>query len=111
MPRPIDVQSETDWRMVKAKVLARRGESHMAEELAREAIAFVEQSDFLPVHAGALMDLAEILLLAGRPGEVGPAVEEAIRLYEQKGNVVAAAKARTQLEALGRRKPEMGERA
>jgi DNA-binding SARP family transcriptional activator/tetratricopeptide (TPR) repeat protein len=103
--RPIDVQSETVWRTVKAKVLARRGESHAAEELAREAIAFVEQSDFLPVHADALMDLAEILRLAGCPGEAGPAVEEAIRLYEQKGNVVAAAKARAQLEALGRREP------
>jgi hypothetical protein len=53
--RPIDVQSETIWRTVMAKVLARRGESAAAEELAREAIAFVEQSDFLPVQADALM--------------------------------------------------------
>jgi DNA-binding SARP family transcriptional activator len=109
--RPIDVQSETIWRTVKAKVLARRGESQAAEGLAREAIAFVEQSDFLPVHADALMDLAEILRLAGHPGEAKPAAEEAIRLYEQKGNVVAAAKARAQLEALGRRTPETGGRA
>ena len=98
--RPIDVQSETIWRTVKAKVLARRGEAHAAEELAREAIAFVEQSDFLPVHAEALMDLAEILRLADRPGEAGSAVEKAIRLYEQKGNVVAAAKAARSLAGL-----------
>ncbi len=109
--RPIDVQSETDWRRVKAKVLARRGESRAAEELAREAIAFVEQSDFLAVHADALMDLAEILRLDGRPREGGPSVEEAIRLYEQKGNVVAADNARAEQAALGQTKPEARGRA
>jgi DNA-binding SARP family transcriptional activator/tetratricopeptide (TPR) repeat protein len=109
--RPIDVQSETDWRMVKAKVLARRGELHAAEELALEAVTFVEQSDFLPVHAAALMDLAEILCRAGRPREAGPAIEKALRLYEEKGNVVAVDRARAELDALGRTKPETGGRA
>jgi hypothetical protein len=96
----------------RAPKALREGKSHaQAARAAQKAIAFVEQSDFLPVHADALMDLAEILRLAGRPGEAGSAVEGAIRLYEQKGNVVAAAKARAQLEALGRRKPETGGRA
>jgi DNA-binding SARP family transcriptional activator/tetratricopeptide (TPR) repeat protein len=91
--RPIDVQCETTWRTVKAKVLAQRGESHAAETLAREAIAFVEQSDFLPVHADALMDLAEVLRLVGRPDESSLALEKAMRIYKRKGDVVATAKA------------------
>jgi hypothetical protein len=83
--------------MVKAKVLARRGEFHAAEELAGEAIAFVEESDFLPVHADALMDFGEILRLTGRAGDAAKAVAEAISLYERKGNIVAADAAKAAL--------------
>jgi tetratricopeptide (TPR) repeat protein len=92
--RPIDVHCQTVWRTVKAKVLARRGVPERAEELAREAIAYVEQSDFLPARAEALMDLAEILRLTGRPKQAFPLLDEAARLGEQKGNVVAVARAR-----------------
>jgi DNA-binding SARP family transcriptional activator len=98
--RPIDVQGETAWRTVKAKVLARRGEAEAAEELAREAISFVEQSDFLSAHAEGLTDLAEILRVVGRPDEAPPVLEEALRLYEQKGHVVSAARARALLEGM-----------
>jgi tetratricopeptide (TPR) repeat protein len=96
--RPIDIQSGTVCRTVKAKVLARRGEAKAAEGLAREAISFVEQSDFLSAHAEALMDLAEILRVVGRPDEAHPVLEQALRLYEQKGNVVSVARARALLE-------------
>ena len=92
--RPIDIQCQTIWRTVKAKVLAQRGEPARAEELAREAVAYVKHSDFLPVHAQALMDLAEILLLAGQPRAATPILNEATRLWEQKGNLVAAARTR-----------------
>jgi len=92
--RPIDVHTQTIWRTVTAKVLARRGELDGAEQLAREAIAFVEGSDFLPVLAEALTDLAEILRLAGRPAAAVPVLDEATRLWDEKGNVVAAARTR-----------------
>jgi ATP/maltotriose-dependent transcriptional regulator MalT len=82
---------------VRAKALARRAAPE-AEELAREAIAFVEASDFLQVHAEALMDLAEILRLAGRLEEAARSLEESVRLYEQKGNVLSAARARALLD-------------
>ena len=82
---------------MKAKALARRGELEPDERLARDAIAFVEQSDFLPFHAEALLDLAEILLLAGRAEEKPPVLEKAVRLWEEKGNVVAAEKTRAAL--------------
>jgi DNA-binding SARP family transcriptional activator len=92
--QPIDVQCETIWRTVKAKVLARRGASEAAENLASEAIAYIEDSDFIPVHAQALMDLEEVLRLGGQPSKGVPILDRAVRLWEQKGNVVAAAHAR-----------------
>ena len=48
-----------------------------------------QESDFLPAHADALADLAEVLRLAGREDEARAALEEAIVLYEQKGNLLA----------------------
>jgi tetratricopeptide (TPR) repeat protein len=101
--RPIDVQCQTISRTVRAKVLARRGEADRAEELAREAIGFVEPSDFLPAHAEALMDLAEVLRLLGRPEGAGVALDDAMRLHELKGNVVSAARARRLRDALAGR--------
>jgi tetratricopeptide (TPR) repeat protein len=96
-----DVYAHITWRPVRAKGLARRGELVEAERLAHEAIAFAAESDFLNAHADALLDLAEVLEVARRPAEAVPAVEEAIRLYEKKGNVVSAARARARIERLG----------
>ena len=70
--------------------------------LAREAVAFAAESDFLDSHGDALVSLATVLRLAGRPQEAGTALEGALQLYEQKGNEVSAARARSQLEALAR---------
>jgi tetratricopeptide (TPR) repeat protein len=76
---------------VRAKVLARRGEFEEAERLAREATARAASTDYLDLRARAAADLAEVLRLAGRPDESAAAVQEAIRLHEEKGNVAAAA--------------------
>ena len=46
------------------------------------------------------MALAEVLCLAERPGEAIPVIREALRLFEQKGNVVSAGKARALLDEL-----------
>jgi hypothetical protein len=46
------------------------------------------------------MALADVLCLAERPGEAAPLIQEAFRLYEQKGNVVSAGKARSLLAEL-----------
>ena len=44
--------------------------------------------------------LTEVFRLAGKPAEAAAALEDAITLYERKGNVVSAAKARALLERL-----------
>jgi class 3 adenylate cyclase len=78
------------WRRVRAKLLARRGEVEEADRLAREATARAALTDLLDDRAQAVADLAEVLRLGGRPEESATALEEAIHLYEQKGNVVGA---------------------
>jgi len=97
--RPNDVHSQILWRSTRAKALARRGQLQAAESLVREAVEFASNSDFHPAHADALMDLAEVLNLAGDAKAAATAVEEAIRFYELKGNALAADRARSELEA------------
>lgn len=48
----------------------------------------------LDLRAQALADLGEVLRLADRPQESRAAFEEAIRLYEDKGNVVGSGRVR-----------------
>jgi hypothetical protein len=48
----------------------------------------------------ALMVLAEVLRLAGRLREAAEGMQQALKLYDQKGNLVLAAKARSRLSEL-----------
>ncbi len=92
---PEDADGQTQWRRVRAKVLARTGELDEAERLGREAVAIASATaDILDLRAEALADLGEVLRLADRPQESRAAFEEAIRLYEAKGNVVGAERVR-----------------
>jgi ATP/maltotriose-dependent transcriptional regulator MalT len=94
---PDDLHTQIQWRGPRAKVLARRGEPAEAERLAREGVELAEPTDFLNVRATALVDLAEVLLADGRPDEAADAVRAATALFEQKGNVVGAARSRALL--------------
>jgi tetratricopeptide (TPR) repeat protein len=89
---PEDADAQVGWRRVRAKLLARRGDFEEAERLGREATAIASATDFLPLRADAVADLAVVLRLAGRPEEAAAATREAIRLYEWKGNIAAAAR-------------------
>jgi tetratricopeptide (TPR) repeat protein len=97
-----DLDPQVLSRMTRAKVLARREQFELAERLAREAVRMSEPTDLLYLRAAALADLAEVLRLAGRQKEAAFTLQQAIRLYERKGNVVSAARARTELSQLGR---------
>jgi tetratricopeptide (TPR) repeat protein len=93
------------WRAARAKVLARQGDVDEALRLAREAVAVVEQTDWLNTRGDALLDLAEVLELAERPDEAAPLLAEALHLYQQKGNIVAAEKAEQLLAELREQTP------
>jgi tetratricopeptide (TPR) repeat protein len=93
-----DIPEQFLWRKARAKVLAAQGAGEEAERLAREAVDLAARTDHLEEHADALMTLAEVLRRAGRAAEATPALRDAVRLYEQKGNTVLARRAQ---EALG----------
>jgi tetratricopeptide (TPR) repeat protein len=88
---PEDVDAQVGWRRVRAKALARRGDLDEAERLGHEAVTIASDTEYLQLRATAFADLAEVLRLAGKTEESTAAAQEAIRLCEQKGNVVAAA--------------------
>ena len=90
-----DLAARTEWAPVKAKLLARRGELKAAELLGREAVALAEATDDISNHAATLTDLAEVLTLDGRMEEAKVFAQQAVELYERKGNVVLAARTRT----------------
>ena len=57
-------------------------------------MALGADSEFVVLHADVLLDLAEVLDLAGREVEAEAARDEAVSLYERKGNLAAARSAR-----------------
>lgn len=95
-----DVFSQVLWRSALAKIEARRGEIERAEQLAREAVRRVEETDLLNAQADTLLDLSEVLRLAGRRDEARAAVQEAARRFEQKANLPSLARALQALNGL-----------
>ena len=93
-----DIASQVVWRLVKAKVLAQHGDLGSAERLAREALALADATDGLETIADAHTDLAEVLSISGRDDEAMAEVRRALELYEQKGILVSARRARSLLE-------------
>jgi DNA-binding SARP family transcriptional activator len=88
------VPAQALWRAAKARVMANRDDDREAEHLAREALrlAPVEMPN---LRADLLTNLAEILLARADRGAAMPLITAAIELYERKGNIVSAARARS----------------
>jgi class 3 adenylate cyclase/tetratricopeptide (TPR) repeat protein len=82
-----DVDTQALWRCVKAKLLAREGDTEAGIALAREALAILEPTDAIVFRYGALLDLAETQRLAGA-SEYRTTLEEARRAALEKGSPV-----------------------
>jgi hypothetical protein len=95
-----DAMTQMLWRQVKAKVLARQGESYEAERLARRAVTIGDDTDHLNAQGNAYTDLAEVLSLIGRPKPAAAAIRQALGRYERKGNLVSAQRAHERLAEL-----------
>ncbi len=93
-----DVSSQMVWRQVRALIVARRGHHERAQQLAQEAVSLAKATDMLNFHGNALADLAEVYALSGHADEAREQLEQAIVLYDQKGNLVAAARARRRVQ-------------
>jgi len=85
-----NIAAQVEWRAV-------RGKLEGSVELAEAAVELAAQTDALNLRGDAELDLAETLRLAGEPDDAARAAQRAIELYEQKGNVVAAAYAASRL--------------
>jgi class 3 adenylate cyclase/tetratricopeptide (TPR) repeat protein len=85
-----DIASTTLWRTVQAKVLASKGNCDAALILMGEAVDLLERTDSVVAQAETLVDLAEVLRYAGRRKDADEVLEDAVTLFEAKGNVVAA---------------------
>jgi predicted ATPase/class 3 adenylate cyclase len=92
-----DVITQAMWRNVHATALARRGELVEAEEVARQAVVLAEQTDFLNHRAQALVVLGTVLGRRERSEAAHEALVAALGVYEEKGNLVAAARVRSAL--------------
>jgi predicted ATPase/class 3 adenylate cyclase len=97
---PDDLSSECLWRCVLGKVLARTGDVEQGLVLVTEANDMARAADFIDDRGTMLVDLAEIHELGGRPDEAAAALEEALQMFETKGNVVSAGRTRERLARL-----------
>ena len=95
-----DVFCTSQWLTLRSRVRAARGDLAGAETFARRAIELPTADEFLEFAADARLALAEALRLAGAAG-VQEAATEALELYERKGNLVGAQRARAFLDAAG----------
>jgi predicted ATPase/class 3 adenylate cyclase len=97
-----DIWSQVISRGTRAKILALRESPIEAEVLAREAVQIVHETDALDLHGRALLDLTEVLRGAGRSSDAATCVDQALGLFQAKGNVVLAGRAQTLLDSLRR---------
>jgi tetratricopeptide (TPR) repeat protein len=96
---------QVGWRGIKALVLANRGATTKAVELAREGVALADGSDWLELQGKARLDLAEALVAAGNDQEADAVLEEAIERFKRKEDVISARRARERLAELSELPP------
>ncbi|OBB66365.1 BTAD domain-containing putative transcriptional regulator [Mycobacterium sp. 852014-50255_SCH5639931] len=87
------------WRTLRARLLSRRGDHDEARRVAEEAVGLAERTDALVDHGDACLTLATVLGAAGEIMGARAAAERAAELYERKGAVALAEKARAILGA------------
>ena len=93
-PPPTTSLPSSYWRCVRGKLRARQGAIDEAESLLSAATALIETSDQLDLQGNGLLDFAEVRELAGAPADAAALSEQGARLFERKGNVVSALRAR-----------------
>jgi tetratricopeptide (TPR) repeat protein len=98
------VLPHTVWRIARAQALARLGRGDEAVALAADAVARSKPTDALNLRGDALLAQANVLDACGRDVDAERSARAAVELYERKGNLVMADRART-LAPTGRRSP------
>jgi tetratricopeptide (TPR) repeat protein len=95
-----DWVSQSGIKSVRASLLARQGQFEAAMTLAREALADAEDRDNQFWRGVRRVSLAEVLTFAGEVDEAARLLGEAISLFETKGDLLFAGRARETLAGL-----------
>jgi class 3 adenylate cyclase/tetratricopeptide (TPR) repeat protein len=95
-----DMYTHVLWRSVRAKVLARRKDTAEALRLADAAARLADTTDYMHLRWHELMCRAETFQLTGRTADADAAARAAIRIADEKGNLVGARLAREALDGL-----------
>jgi class 3 adenylate cyclase/tetratricopeptide (TPR) repeat protein len=94
---PEDVINYAISHEVRARIQADRGDHEHAEQLARSAVEYAFRTDFPTLRGNSLLALDHALHAAGQSDESADAVARAIACYDQKGDRIAADRARATL--------------
>jgi len=86
--------AQARWRALLATVHTARGQADDAIALAAHADRLLRPTDLLPLRADVLTDLASALATRGDTAKATRAAGHALALHTQKGNIVAAQRAR-----------------
>ena len=94
LAEPDDVDSHVFWREGRALAYAKTGRGAEAEALAREAVGLARGTVNPALLAGALAELAGVLIASGRVDETGPPLREALEIFELKGDLTSVRRVR-----------------
>jgi ATP/maltotriose-dependent transcriptional regulator MalT len=97
-----DVDAQVLWRSIRAPILARAGQLAEAEAMARSAHEKASRTEMPSLRGYALTELASVLQLAARIEEARATLGEATAIYENKGDIVSAARTKRMLAAMER---------
>ena len=101
-----DVLTQSMGLQLRAKLLARRGDSDAALSLAERADELARSTQAPVVQGDAALTMAEVLHVARREADSEAAFQRAIASYEQKGTVASALRARELVAAWTEAQPE-----
>ena len=104
--QPDHAFAQISARIAEAIALRENGSAEEAEATAIEALALAEMTDNLDLHGDALIALADLDQTAGRLRAARERAAHAIELYEQKGDIISAARERERFRALLEEAPE-----
>jgi class 3 adenylate cyclase len=97
-----DIVAQFSWRSLQGRLLVHEHRLDEAEALVLDALEIVARTDLLTHHADLLVDHAHVLSSAGRHAEAAARAEQALKLFDVKGNAVSAGEARSLLTSLVR---------
>ena len=95
-----DASGQAAWRMAAARLLLRRGETGEAIRLARESISSMASNQELLTLPDLVLRQAEVFQGAGLDDEGRRAFRKAVDLFERKGSLAEAQRARDRLATI-----------